>query len=125
MRGSPGAGQRYATIVLTNAGTRTCTVLGYGGVGLYAADGTALPTHQVRVPSPAPQTVLVRPGISVSSQLHWSVVAGAGDAQTGACQPVAATLRIIPPDETTALAVPWTGDPVCEGGTIDQQAYTG
>src|SRR5215208_7018983 len=29
--GSPGAGQRYATLVLTNTGARTCTVFGYGG----------------------------------------------------------------------------------------------
>ena len=30
----PGAGHRYATLVLTNTGARACTVFGYGGVGL-------------------------------------------------------------------------------------------
>jgi hypothetical protein len=123
--GSPGAGQRYATLVLTNTSDRTCSVFGYGGVGLVAADGSALPTHQVRVSEPPPATVVLRPGGTVDSQLHWSVVPGAGDASTGQCQPAAVTLRVIPPDETTALSVPWNLGAVCEAGTIDQQAYSG
>ena len=123
--GSPGAGQRYATVILTNTSLRSCTVFGYGGVGLAGADGAALPTHQVRVSDPPPQTVVVPPGGTVSSQLHWSVVPGPGDATSGDCQPTPATLQVIPPDETTALTVPWTLGPVCEAGTIQQQAYAG
>src|SRR5699024_1491084 len=30
--GDPGAGQRYATLSLTNTSARTCTVFGYGGL---------------------------------------------------------------------------------------------
>lgn len=75
--------------------------------------------------TPPPQTVTVRPRGTVSSQLQWSVVPGAGDATSGQCQPTPATLQVIPPDETTALSVPWSGGPVCQAGTIDQQAYTG
>lgn len=41
--GSPGAGQRYATLVLTNTGGQTCTVSGYGGLGLVASDGRRCP----------------------------------------------------------------------------------
>ena len=37
--GSPGAGQRYATVVRTNTSTHTCTVGGYGGLGLLGAPG--------------------------------------------------------------------------------------
>jgi hypothetical protein len=68
--------------------------------------------------------VVLQPGGSATSQLHWSAVPGPGDAQTGSCQPPATTLRVIPPDETDALSVAWDEGPVCSGGRIDQQAYT-
>jgi hypothetical protein len=123
--GSPGAGQRYATLTLRNSGGRTCTIEGYGGVGLYDAVGRLLPTHQLRVAVPAPRLVTLKPGASVVSPLQWEVIAGEGDSQTGDCQPVAATLRVIPPGETDAVSVAWPGGPVCGGGTIQQHAYTG
>jgi hypothetical protein len=121
--GSPGAGQRYATLSLTDRGGSPCTVFGFGGLGLVGSGGESLPTRQVRVLDPAPATVALQPGGSVSAQLHWGAVAGPGDALSGNCQPVPSTLRVIPPDETEALSVPWGQGPVCEGGTIQQQAY--
>jgi Protein of unknown function (DUF4232) len=123
--GSPGAGQRYATLALTNTTRQACATRGYGGLQLVASDGSVLPTHQVRDPAPPPETVLVRPEATVTSLLHWSAVPGTGDDPTGNCQPVPATLRVIPPDGTTALVVPWPFGPVCERGRIDQQAYAG
>jgi hypothetical protein len=121
--GGAAAGQRYATLVLTDTGGQSCTVHGYGGLGLVDAAGHALPTHQIRDASPAPTTALLTPGRTVSSQLHWGAVPGPGDAQTGDCQPTAAALRVIPPDETDYLTVRWNLGPVCERGTIDQRAY--
>jgi hypothetical protein len=123
--GSPGAGQRYATLELTNRGSSPCTVHGYGGLGLAGPDSEQLPTRQVRVSDPAPTTVTLQPGHSVSAQLHWGAVAGPGDSRTGNCQPVPSTLQVIPPDETEALSVRWDQGPVCEGGTIEQKAYAG
>jgi hypothetical protein len=121
--GSPGAGQRYATLVLRNTGGQTCSLRGFGGIGLADANGSALPTRQVRTGA-APASVVLPPGDSARSQLHWSTVPGPGDAQTSQCQPPATTLRVIPPDETDALSIAWTQGPVCSGGTIDQHAYT-
>lgn len=121
--GSPAAGQRYAVLVLTNTSGRTCTIDGYGGIGLVAPSGAALPTRQVRLSSPAPGPVTLPPRAAARSQLRWSAVAGSGDAQQGPCQPTPAALRVIPPDETTSLGVGWTQGPVCEQGAIDQNAY--
>ena len=118
-----GAGQRYATLILRNTGGRSCTVHGFGGVGLVGADGAALPTKQVRSGGP-PTTVLLAPGASAQSALHWGSVNGPGDPPSGDCQPAPSTLRVIPPDETDPLSVAWTFGPVCEGGTIEQQPYT-
>ena len=121
--GDPGAGQRHATLVLTDTGGETCTIDGYGGIGLVDAAGRALPTKQVRVASPAPKLITLRPGATVRAQLQWGAVPGTGDSTTGDCQPTAAALQVVPPDETDALRVAWSGGPVCEGGTIQQQAY--
>jgi hypothetical protein len=123
--GSPGAGQRYATLVLRNSGGEVCTIHGYGGLGLVDGDGHALPTHQVRLSDPPAATVTLQPGDTVSAQLHWGAVPGPGDATSGDCQPTPATLRVIPPDETDALSVAWDQGPVCEGGSIEQTAYAG
>ena len=119
--GDSAAGQRGATLTLRNTGGRTCDVLGYGGVGLLAADGGALPTHQVRQDSPAPQLLTVAPGGAVTSQLRWTVVPGDGDPAAGC--PTPGSLAVIPPDERDSLSVSWSLGPVCDGGRLEQQAY--
>jgi hypothetical protein len=121
--GSPGAGQRYATLVLTNTSGGPCTIHGYGGLGLTGAGGAAVPTQQVRLADPAPETVTLAPGRSASAQLHWGAVSATGDATSGPCQPTPAALHVIPPDETASLSVPWTQGPVCDRGRIEQRAY--
>src|SRR3954454_16344813 len=68
--GSPGAGQRYATVVLTNTSGSTCTVGGYGGVGLLGAPRQGVPTDLRRLASPSPTTLTVNPGGSVRSLMH-------------------------------------------------------
>jgi len=118
-----GAGQRYATLILRNTGGRTCTVHGYGGLGLAGAGGAALPTKQVRTGGPT-TTVQLAPGATTRSELHWGAVNGPGDSPAGDCQATPTTLRVIPPDETDPLSVAWTFGPVCEGGTIEQHPYT-
>jgi hypothetical protein len=120
--GSPGAGQRFATVVLTNAGGHTCSVTGYGGLGLLGKPGQGVPTDLRRQPSPAPRTVVLAPGRSARSLLHWSVIPGPGE-PSAVCEPIAATAAITPPDETTAALRAWTLGQVCEHGLISQNAY--
>jgi hypothetical protein len=120
--GSPGAGQRYATVVLTDTGGRTCTVTGYGGLALLGAPGQGVPTDLRRVASPAPHPVTLSPGGSARSLLHWSAVPAA-DENGAACEPTATGVVVTPPDQTTALLRPWSSGPVCQHGDIEQQAY--
>jgi hypothetical protein len=120
--GSPGAGQRYATVVLTNTSGATCTVGGYGGVGLLGAPRQGVPTDLRRVASPSPTTLSVSPGGSVRSLLHWTVIA-ASDEPGGPCEPTPPTVVLTPPNQTTALLRPWTFGPVCAHGLIWQNAY--
>ena len=118
--GSPGAGQRYATVVLTNRSASTCTERGYGGLALLGAPGQGVPTDLRRVSSPAP-TVVLAPGASVRSLLHWGAVPAGNEGAT--CEPTATAVVVTPPDQTTALLQPWTFGPVCQHGLIWQNAY--
>jgi hypothetical protein len=121
--GDAGAGQRSAVLTLVNGSGQTCRIEGFGGIGLVGANGQALPTKQVRVESPAPSLVTVAPGAGVTSQLRWTVVPAGSDPASGCPTPVA--VAVIPPDETDAVTVAWSLGPVCDGGTVQQQAYAG
>lgn len=120
--GSSGAGQRYATVVLTNTSGRTCTVGGYGGLALLGAPGQGVPTDLRRNASPAPTAVSLPPGGSARSLLHWTVIPATNESGT-ACEPTAVTAVVTPPNQTTAALRPWTFGMVCQHGRIDQQAY--
>ena len=73
---SPGAGQRYAVLVLTNDGSAPCHTKGYPGLGLETADGKTLPSEvQWGGPGePAPEALTLAPGESASALLHWGAV---------------------------------------------------
>jgi hypothetical protein len=116
---SPGAGQRYAILVLTNAAAAACHTKGYPGLGLEAADGRTLPADvQWGGPGePAPEALTLAPGDSASALLHWGAVPGQGEPVNGPCEPTAATMLVTPPDETESLAVPF-GQTVCQMGRI-------
>jgi hypothetical protein len=117
------AGQRYAEIVLTNRGAGSCVINGYGGVGLLAAGGRALPSRQDRDTTVPGAPVTLRPGATAVSRLHWGAVTSTGDSQRGQCQPTPTTLTVIPPDERAALRIAWALGPVCDRGRLEQQAY--
>ena len=120
---SPGAGQRYAVLVLTNDGSAPCHTKGYPGLGLETADGKSLPSDvQWGGPGePAPEALTLAPGESASALLHWGAVPGQGEPVNGPCEPTAATMLVTPPDETESLAVPF-GQTVCQMGRIDVTA---
>jgi hypothetical protein len=111
-------------VVLTNRSTSTCRVFGYGGVQLLDAARHPLPSQQLRNPLAPPRPVLLKPGASASSRLHWGVVPAGTESQTGPCEAAPAQLLITPPDETQPIAVPWPYGPVCQHGRMDQTAYT-
>lgn len=117
------AGNRYAKLVVTNTGAVPCTLYGYGGFQLVAADGTALPTSTRRDEAPGPSLVRVAPGATAVKNLHWGVVPSGTEPVTGPCQPDPRTARIIPPDETEPFTVDWSFGPVCAAGTFHDSAY--
>lgn len=122
-RGDPGAGQRYAELVLTNDSAETCTLYGYGGLQLIDSNGAPLNTELTRAPSPGPAMIELNPGESAHKTLHWTAIPHQGEPTDGPCQPVPAGARVIPPDETDPLSINWAFGPVCGFGAIEGSAY--
>lgn len=120
------AGNRYATLVLTNTGGEVCTVYGYGGLGLVGPDGGPVPSTQQRVASPqgnGGSRTTLQPGQAVAATLRWTVVATGPEPTSGDCEPTPGRLTVIPPDETDSLSITWPFGPVCSMGQIEQTPY--
>jgi hypothetical protein len=118
--GQPGAGQRYAGLVLTNTSGTRCQLYGYPGLQLVTATGARVPTAVERQPGSEP-LISLAPGQQASSQLHWTVVPGTGEGSP--CEPTPSGLIVTPPDETTALHTSWPGGPACQHGQIFVTAF--
>jgi Protein of unknown function (DUF4232) len=116
--GDAGAGNRYATLTLTNRSARTCTIYGYGGLQPLDSAKKQLSVTLVRDPGHAPKLVRLAPGAGVGRTIHWGVVPSG----TQTSCPTPAYASIIPPDETDPLVVAWKLGPIC-GGRIDGVPY--
>ncbi len=117
--GSPGAGQRYATLLISNRNSTPCTLYGYPGAQLIGASGRPIQTKIVRDRSRSVQAHTIVFDQQAKSEWHWTAVPGGDEPQSGACQPTAKTILVTPPDETTSLKLEWPFDAVCGHGRID------
>jgi hypothetical protein len=113
-----GAGQRYVRLRLRNRSGHACRTQGWVGMQLVRRHGRNVPTQVVRTQAPSHRVVL-RAGERAVATLHWTVIPGAGEPQSGACEPTARRVRITPPDETTSLRIRWPDGVVCQSGRID------
>jgi Protein of unknown function (DUF4232) len=110
-------GQRYAALGLKNTTSTACTLYGYPGLQLVDANGAARPTTVVRDRSVAPRSVVVKPGQTAWALLRWTVIP-ADDEAADHCAPDPASLRVIPPDETTRLTTEFDYGAVCQHGRV-------
>lgn len=101
-----GAGSSYPYLVLTNAGSRSCTVRGYAGVSL-RAKGKQIGAAATMDSSVSPTTIRLQPGQSAHAGLR---IVHADLFDSSACSPITAdTLMVYPPNQTKALAIPLKG----------------
>jgi Protein of unknown function (DUF4232) len=119
--GSPGAGQRYATLELMNNSRRSCHTYGHIGLQFLGSHGRRLATDVIWDSVPAPRRVVIPAGAAATAQLHWAAVRGTGD-QSGPCVTPPTHVEITPPDDTSHVKIAWTGGAVCERGRIDVTA---
>jgi Protein of unknown function (DUF4232) len=119
--GSPGAGQRYATLELMNNSRYACHTYGHVGLQFLGSHGQRVATDVIWDSVPAPRRVVIPAGGAATAQLHWAAVPGTRD-QSGPCVTPPTHVEITPPDETSHLEIAWKGGIVCERGRIDVTA---
>ncbi|MEU8309661.1 DUF4232 domain-containing protein [Actinomadura sp. NPDC048955] len=109
-----GAGNRYVTLTLTNNSGKHCRTGGWAGLQLSGTAGR-IPTKVFR--EGTARTIVIPNGGRAYARLHWAVVPA--DDETGTtCEPVADTLKVIPPNQTEAVSAKWKYGPVCQHGEI-------
>lgn len=120
--GSAGAGQIAYSLTVKNTSDSPCSVRGAPRATLLGVSGTPLPT--LVKGSTGSRSIVLPPGASATAQARFSPdVAGDGDSQTGACQPVAHTLQVgAGGGGVTEIPIkPPTS--VCERGTLNFEAF--
>lgn len=111
----PGAGQRNATLTLTNHSGHVCRTQGYVGLQLTTSGGGKVPTSTVRS-GPAAPPVTLRPGAKAVATMQWTVIATGSEPDNAPCEPTPTQLLVTPPNETTQTATRWTQGAVCAKG---------
>src|SRR5262249_26482893 len=99
---TPGAGNLYVPLVLTNTSTRSCVVAGYPGVSLLDAAGAQIEQPAQREPGFPENAVPLAPGGAASTVLHTTQEGIA----PGPCWPTSAKIKVFPPNELEALVFP-------------------
>jgi hypothetical protein len=121
--GSAGAGQIEYALTLTNTSHGACYVRGIPRATLLNAAAAALPTHVTAAGGETPTRVVLEPGAASVAHARFSPdVPGQGDSQSGACQPQAHTLQVMPNGGGVTDAAIKPSTSVCEQGTLNFEA---
>lgn len=111
-----GAGQRYATVILTNKTHRAVRTQGYVGLQLLDSHGRNVTTRVVRDHGKV-GAITLGPGQSAYTRLHWGAVPAAGEPTKAEKNP--ARLEVTPPDAYRHLNTAWKLGEVLQKGRID------
>ncbi|WP_329133573.1 DUF4232 domain-containing protein [Streptomyces sp. NBC_01476] len=108
--------QQHLQVLMTNSGGSTCTVKGFPGVDLKAADTWSL-TRAAKTAS----TVTLKPGATASFVITFlPFEVGSGE------EFKAASVVITPPNETTSVTLNWPGGSVLrQDGATHPGTYVG
>lgn len=94
------AGTLYQTLVFTNTGTTSCSVLGYPGVSFLDADGNQLGKPASRVTAEKPHRVTLSPGETAHTVVGMPQATACHEAESRA-------VRVYPPGQTESLHAQW------------------
>jgi hypothetical protein len=119
---SAGAGQIAYALMVKNSSQSPCWVQGIPKGTLLGANGTVLPTNVKG--SGGGRRIVLPPGASATAQARFSPdVAGAGDSQSGACQPQAHTFQLTAQGVSVTEAAIKPPTSVCQRGTLNFEPF--
>lgn len=103
------AGTSYTALIFTNKSGHTCTLSGYPGLSSVSASGSQVGKAAERSSAASVSLVTL-----ASGQAAHATFGHASDtsASNPGCSTQAASLKVYPPDETSALTVAYQGCPV-------------
>lgn len=105
--GDAGAGSRFATLVLTNSGSRACELTGFPGVSYVAGDDGHQVGPAAAMEGPRGPEVRLAVGASAGAPLR---LVNVQNYDAAACSPTPVKgLRVYPPGDTASLFVPMEG----------------
>lgn len=113
------AGTYYTNVVLTNAGSTTCTLMGYPNVSLLDAKGAVLGTA-ANTTSATAATITLTPNKAAYAAVGFP---NAGNFEAGTCSAAATNLSVTPPGATTPLLIATTR-PYCPGFSVSAFSAT-
>lgn len=120
---SAGAGQIAYDLTVKNTSASPCSVHGIPRGTLLGATGSALPTN-VKSAGGGGRRLVLPPNASATAQARFSPdVAGDGDSQSGACQPVAHTFQLNAEGGGVTEAAIKPPTSVCQRGTLNFVAF--
>jgi len=124
VEGAPGggaAGSMYLWLIFTNSSARTCTLYGFPGVSYAtAADGQQVNDPATRSTGVSPSLVTLDPRHAAYAQVQE----GHPEMFPDTCKAVpVAGFRVYPPDETTAVFVPFPGQQCSTNGVNRPTVY--
>jgi hypothetical protein len=121
--GSAGAGQIAYALTVKNSSASPCSVRGVPQATLLGVSGAALPTH-VRPAGGGKRPIVLPPGASAVAHARFSPdIAGDGDSQSGACQPVAHTLQLTTEGGGVTEVPIKPPTSVCQQGTLNFEPF--
>lgn len=97
-----GAGTLALNLVMTNTGTRSCTLVGYPGVSLVNDNGNQIGQPAARTTNSTENTITLATGNSVKATVYYSEE---GNFDAGVCTDGATKLRVYPPNDTGYISV--------------------
>ncbi|QJY50904.1 DUF4232 domain-containing protein [Pseudonocardia broussonetiae] len=105
--GGAAAGSRFATLVLTNSGDRTCELTGFPGVSYVTGDDGHQVGPAAAMEGPRGPEVRLAVGASAGAPLR---LVNVQNYDAAACSPTPVRgLRVYPPGDTASLFVPMEG----------------
>jgi hypothetical protein len=97
-----GAGTLNQMLVLTNSGTRTCTLEGFPGVSLVNANGNQIGSPADRAKNYVEKSLTLKAKEAAKATVSYSVE---GNFPAGTCKAGATKLRVYPPNDTGYLSI--------------------
>ena len=117
------AGHTYTSIIFTNTGTTTCTMIGYPGVSNVSVAGAQVGAAADRMVTSTPHVVTLAAGEHTTATLEETNLGIQSGCEQSSQTARAAAILVYPPNNTVAIKISRSKQ-VCSNPSIHQLSIT-